>query len=280
MAQATEQWIHGRYISDVMTLPIIHMFWHGSPFSRVEQLAMRSFLAHGHQVHLYAYEHQASVPPGVERRDANEILPVSSLFRHKGSGSMAMFADWFRYRVLYLHGGVWADTDVVCLKPVVFDSTELYAWEDSHFINVAVLGLAQGHRLAEHMVRCCERPNALHVYDDVGYAIMKLRRRWFGGNRREDVEWGEYSPRGFTVAATHFGLRDRTLPSWHFYPLHYRDWLKAFDGSIGLDAEPLANATTLHLWNEMTRYHAGFDKNASFPPTSIFETLWRRYHDE
>jgi hypothetical protein len=36
-------------------------------------------------------------------------------------------------------------------------------------------------------------------------------------------------------------------------------------------------SVALHLWNEMTRRQPGFDKNAPFPPDSLFERLCRRY---
>ena len=51
-------------------LPVIHMFWHGAPLSRVERLCLASFVANGHPVHLYVYDEPAGVPAGVRLRDA------------------------------------------------------------------------------------------------------------------------------------------------------------------------------------------------------------------
>ncbi|MCS6947385.1 MAG: hypothetical protein NZM12_07190, partial [Steroidobacteraceae bacterium] len=33
----------------------------------------------------------------------------------------------------------------------------------------------------------------------------------------------------------------------------------------------------VHLWHAMMHRQPGFDKNGLFPPTSVFETLWRAY---
>src|SRR5690606_19243092 len=108
----------------------VDMFWHGPPLSRWERLCMRSFVANGHPVRLHVYEEPRNVPNGVTLVDAAEILPRSALFAHARSGSFAVFADWFRYRLLYERGGLWVDTDVVCLKPLDYEQAEIFGWQD------------------------------------------------------------------------------------------------------------------------------------------------------
>jgi len=253
------------------------MFWHGPALSRVERLCMASFVAQGHRVQLYVYEQPQGVPDGVQVMDARQILPQQYLFVHPKTGSMAVFADWFRYRVLHARGGVWSDTDVVCLQPLGFAQTEVYAWEDEYRINNAILGLPAAHPLAEWMAECCEDPNRLLPYDDGQSKRRKWRRRWLQGNRRENVKWGEYGPSGFTSAARYLGYCDNALPFWHFYPVHYSHWYTVFDCSLRDNPTLLAKSSTLHLWNEMMRRQPGFDKNARFPADSLFEQLCRRY---
>ena len=51
-------------------------FWDGSPLGPLEGL-----------------------PPGVELRDANEILSTQRIVTHRKSGSVALFSDLFRYAV-------------------------------------------------------------------------------------------------------------------------------------------------------------------------------------
>ena len=266
--------------SAARTLPVVHMFWHGPELSRVERLCMASFIANGHRVHLHVYDEPPGVPREVQVLDARQIIPEQQLFRHPKTGSMAVFADWFRYRVLHAQGGVWSDTDVVCLQPIAFPTMEIYAWEDEQRINNAILGLPAGHRLASWMAECCEDPNRILPYDEGRTKRRKWRRRYFQGNRRENVKWGEYGPSGFTSAARYLGYSEQALPFWHFYAVHYSQWHTVFDGSLRDNPTLLARSSALHLWNEMMRRQPGFDKNARFPADSLFEQLCRRYLPE
>jgi hypothetical protein len=260
-----------------VTATPIDMFWHGPALSRVEQLAMSSFLAHGHPVHLHVYREPGGVPRGVELIDAGATLPETELFVHERSGSIAAFADWFRYRLLNRQGGLWADTDIICLRPWQYATPEIFARQDEHTINNAVLGLSRGHALAAFLARCCEQPNRILPYDSFRTRRRKLVRRLFRGNRRGNIDWGEYGPAGLTAAATHLGYADRALPAWHFYPITYRNWRTIFEPSTAATNAALERSCGLHVWNEMTRQAPGFDKNAHFAPDSLFEQLCMRH---
>jgi hypothetical protein len=264
-------------MSPVLQVGAVQMFWHGRPLSRLERLAMSSFVANGHEVRLYAYEEPAGVPAGVTLADATQVLPREHLFEHARSGSIAPFADWFRYRLLYEHGGLWVDTDVVCLRAFDHTGTEIFARQDEHVINNAVLGLSRGHPLADWMAQSCERPNRWLPYDSLRTRRRKLVRRLLPGNPRERTKWGESGPTGLTLAADYLGYAAQALPPWHFYPVGYRDWRSIFEpGSRELEAS-IANSYALHLWNEMSRRESGFDKDARFSPDSLFERLCARY---
>ena len=258
-------------------LPDVNMFWHGSPLSRLERLCLSSFVAHGHRVLLHVYDEPANVPNGVTLADASQVLPRDRLFKHAKSGSFAMFADGFRYRLLLEHGGLWVDTDVVCLKPFDFGTSEIYAWQDERVINNAVLGLPKGHRLAQWMNDVCERPNRTLAYDSVKMRRRKLMRQWLPGNALSRVSWGETGPDGLTAAAQHLHCTGAALPFWHFYPISFSNWHTVFDSSLRDNPGLIAASHGLHLWNEMSRRSPGFDKNGRFPPDSLFEQLCARY---
>lgn len=76
------------------------MLWVGNQLSPIEQLCMKSFLYHGHQVDLYAYTDIKGVPSGVNMCDANEIVESEKVFKHMGS--YAAFADLFRWALLLI----------------------------------------------------------------------------------------------------------------------------------------------------------------------------------
>ncbi|AMN46107.1 hypothetical protein ACG33_03075 [Steroidobacter denitrificans] len=258
-------------------LPAVHMFWHGSWLSRLERLCMNSFMANGHTLLLHTYEPPKNVPPGVTLVDAAETLAQKYLFRDKRHNSVAAFADWFRFRLLYRQGGIWADTDVVCLKPLNYGRAELFAWETLTTINVAVLGLPAGHELAAWMLECWDHPNRWLSYDSGRMKRRKLLRRLRPGDTRPHIRWGEFGPRGFTHAVRHLGYENLALPFWHFYPVHYQNWHTIFDDSLRDNPMLTQASSALHLWNEMTRRARGFDKNAPFPGDSLFERLCARY---
>lgn len=250
------------------------MFWHGAPLSRVERLSMASFVANGHRVELHVYDDPQNLPKGVELIDAAQVLPGSAMFRHRRTGSLGPFADWFRYRLLHARGGIWADTDVVCLRPLDYDDPLVFGWENSEFINTAVLGLPAGHPLAAWMADACEEPNRIHPYDPWARRLRKFVRRRLLGNRRDGIRWGEYGPKGFTHAVRHFDLLDRAKPIGHFYPVRCDQWQRLFE------AAPFAfnaDSRTVHLWHAMMHGQPGFDKNATFAADSAFEVLCRRY---
>jgi hypothetical protein len=255
----------------------VQMFWHGAPLSRVERLCIASFIAQGHPLHLYVYETPAAVPPGVQLVQAEEILPRAALFRHRRTGSLGPFSDWFRYRLLAQRGGIWCDADVVCLAPLVYPQAEIFGWQDAHYINNAVLGLPVGHELAAWMTAACAEPNRILPYDSLGIRLRKRRRRYLDGNRREAVRWGEYGPKGLTQAARHLGYLDRAQPCSHFYPVRCEDWRVLFESRRDAELAWNSESRALHLWQEMMQRTPGFDKDGRFPADSPFEVLCGRY---
>ena len=252
-------------------LPTVHMLWHGA-LTRLERLCITSFVANGHPVELHVYEEPAGVPSGVRIVDAGRTLARDLIFRHRRTGSLALFADWFRYRLLHERGGIWADTDMVCLRPLDYPQPRIFGWESSEWLNVAVLGLPAGDALAAWMAAGCENPNRILPYDGLGARLRKWKRRYLQGNRRHRMRWGEYGPKGLTRAARYFGYLGEALPPPHFYPVPCDEWQRLF--SSAPDFVFPGESHAVHLWNNML---AGVDKNARFPADSPFETLCRRY---
>jgi hypothetical protein len=255
------------------TLPTILMFWHGPPLSRMERLSMTSFLRNGHPVHLYVYEEPGGVPEGVRLMNAADILPRSDLFFHKKRNSIAHFADWFRYELLYARGGLWSDTDMVCLAPFEFTSPFVFAWQDAQHVNNAVLGLPKGDALAKWMADSCRYPNRVLPYDDMKTRLHKMKR-WVKGRGREYVRWGNTGPYGLTAAARHLGgYIEHALPRDVFYLVTYENHRVLFESA----PLSLSGSRAVHFWNQIIEDGRSVDKNDRFPPDSPFEQLWARY---
>ena len=102
-------------------MSIIQGLWVEDNLSRIERLSVKSFLDHGHDVHVYSYApHLTGLPDGAVLRDASEILPKERIWRYNNGaerGSWAGVANQFRYQLLNTRGGTWVDLDVICLRP-------------------------------------------------------------------------------------------------------------------------------------------------------------------
>src|SRR5262249_4936944 len=191
--------------------------------------------------------------------------------------SIAPFADWFRYRLLFERGGIWADTDMVCLQPFDYEQPRVFGWQDAQFINNAVIGLPARDPLASWMASVCEHPNRWLPYDDLVVRMHKLRRRVLRGNRRGDIHWGESGPIGLTRAIHHFGHAAEALPAWHFYPVPHERFRALFESPAVNDPVRLEDSRAVHLWNNLIERDTLGSKDRRFPADSPFELLCSQY---
>ncbi len=141
---------------------IINGLWIGTRLSQVELLCIKSFVQNGHSFVLWAYNTlENEIPQGCMVRDAGEIIPREQVFTYKnknqfghGKGSYAGFSDIFRYKLLYEHGGWWADMDITCLKPLDFEAP--YVFRTHHDLKV-VGNIMKCPPKSELMRRCYEQ---------------------------------------------------------------------------------------------------------------------------
>ncbi len=234
--------------------PVVQSLWIGKTLSVMEQLAIRSFLENGHPFHLYAYEEIDNIPAGTVVRCGEEILPAAEIFCYPwgfGKGSVAAFADLFRYKLLLERGGWWADMDAVCARPLDF--------EDEH-----VLGLERSRGGGRQI-------NNAVIKAPIGSPLMEYC--WEQGRRmdRARLVWGQLGPRLLTRAVEALAVPARILPPEVFYPIDYwQVWQLIRSGEMPGDCY------TIHLWN--ARWHAErLDPNAVYDQGCLFEQLKRRY---
>jgi alpha 1,4-glycosyltransferase len=232
---------------------IIQSLWIGPKLSSMERLALRSFLANGHEVHLYTYGAVEGVPAGTILRDGEEILPSSRIFQYRDFASYSGFSNYFRYRLLLLRGGWWIDADMICLRPFTdLDSDHVFASENHE----GTLYVSSGA-----------------IKAPAGSAPMEWA--WSACDARDPstIRWGETGPRLLGEAVKRFGLESRIQPAETFCPIGYAEWESLLDP----DAPPLAGEPyAVHLWNEMWR-RAGRDKDARYDPRCLYEQLRDRY---
>jgi len=259
-----------------MNLPIIQSLWIGKELSNIEQLCIASFLKNGHEFHLYTYGEVKSIPEGTIIKDAKKIILEKDIFKNN-AGSLAIFADWFRWELLYQKGGFWVDMDVVCLQPFTFEGDIIFGLENSSKSAIGVLKFPAKHKLTNFLRNMCDKPNTLLPYDSTKQKLIKLKRR-FLGNHRGNVTWGEAGgPIGFSKALKHLAIKNKAQPYIYFYPVHHSCWEAIFDETFKHDVALFNNSYAIHLWNEMMRRDNTFDKDACFPEESLFEQLKTKY---
>lgn len=224
--------------------------------SWLERGCLASFIAHGHAVTLYSYAPMA-LPAGVAHADAAAILPRDLLFRNQSgahAGGVTAFANLFRYAMLRDHGGIWIDTDMLCLSRDWPEGELIVAAQSDHLINCAVLGGAAGHPLFTEAFAVASRIGAHSIFGYTG-------------------------PHLVTALVNQMGLRGAVLPVETFYPIPFQSAAALLEPAPGARRVAWPERTVaVHLWHESLRL-AGFDRAAPPPPDSLLALLLAPYRD-
>jgi hypothetical protein len=124
--------------------------WIGKPLSKIEQTALSSIIYHGHSLILFVYDMNLKVPSGVIKKDANELIPESEIF--KIQNSYGPFADIFRYKMIKEHGLIWTDTDSICLRSDWDFTDYIFAFEEEGKLSNSVLGMPKDCELIDFLI--------------------------------------------------------------------------------------------------------------------------------
>ena len=232
-----------RHDAEPLTREPVQSLWIGPALSRMERLAIESFLRRGHPFHLYVYDEVANVPEGTTLRDAAAVLPRERVFRYREHATYSGFSNYFRYRLLLERGGWWVDTDVVCRKPFAFATEHVFASEPARgdaVVASCVLRAPAGSPAIEH---------AWHACDSRDPASLR---------------WGETGPSLCAEIVRRFALDECVQSPEVFCPVPYWQWRSFLDPEADVEAQLPAEAHAVHLWNEMWR-RGGAEKDAADP---------------
>ena len=228
----------------------VQSLWIGNRLSAMEQLSIRSFLANGHEHHLYAYGPLSGVPDGCVLRDANEILPRERVFRDPDIGSFCGVSDLFRYKLLLERGGWWMDLDVICLQPLPIPEEYVFALETANALGSCVF------------------------YSEPGAEAM--RYLWDIAREKDPAKlvWCEIGPPLLQHAVNRFDLNRFVMGPEAFCPVPCARWYDTF--VPGRRREFGKETFAVHLWHEMWR-RARLDEDEVYGPRSLYEHLKVRY---
>ncbi len=247
------------------TLLPVQMLWVGGALSNLEKLSITSFLANGHDVHLYSYDLHGDMPTGTTLIDAAEIMdPVErfAMNTNVGYGSVTPFSNRFRYKLLHERGGVWCDTDVVLLKPLSFLEEQEY-W----FCSEYGMEKDEGNKLTTRTkIASCflKVPKGSVVMQDCFERAMSTDLT--------TAEWAATGPQLLDNVVSRHGLEKSVLQPNAICPLPFWETAKLLSGMYTLPSDSYA----IHFYNEMFRRNF-FDKNAAYPDFCIYERLKSHY---
>jgi len=237
------------------------MLWVGGPLSMLESLSLTSWLANGHEVNLYTYGKPTNEPKGLRICDAREILPAEADTRSAAGGqSPTRFSDRFSYALLTARGGIWAEIDVVCLRPLEFAAGMDY------FFASEMLPAQAGD---EGKLRI--RASGCVMKAPAGSPLMKdcLDVASAPAGQRENAATGPLLLHG---AVEKYHMTAALLNPNLFCPLPFWNVGALITGIALLPPESFG----LHLWSESWRRNF-FDKNANYDPLSLYERLKGHY---
>lgn len=235
----------------------VFSLWVGKRFSLMERLCARSFLAHGHDLEVYAYGPIDGVPDGVRVLQAADVLPEDLIGRYalcdgEFRGMISPFSDLFRLKAMLEHGGTWVDLDIVCLAPFDFPGTYTFSSERQK----------DGGRKATNSVMRAP------VHDP--FVAKMLERAMLVDPAT--IWHQELGSNLLPSLLSEFALEASVEPPDRFCPVDWWEWSKPF--TEGFDLPPQARG--LHLWNSFCVAN-GVDKDRLYPGTTVYGMLQRRY---
>lgn len=246
---------------------LVQGFWSG-PLTTMERLSMQSFVAAGHEFHLYVYDgNLLGVPPSVHLRNAAEIIPVKEAATFR---CVQQLSDQFRITLLLKRGGWYVDLDTICLQPFDFSSDYIFYRDyDESTISFAVSKAPVGSPLMQH---CHDYLSQLTAED------------------RQRLSWQEIGTEFVTGAVEFFGLQKFAQPGYTFDPIQWQRAREVVNPEAKWD---LSRSHAVHLfhavWNggPKDRLGRGFDlgqdldarldTDGEYHPDCLYEQLKRKF---
>lgn len=252
-------------------------FWYGAPLGPIEQISALSMLDAGHKLIIYTRGNIDGVPPGIEVRDAAEVLDTAEIVRHRKTGSVALYSDLFRYALFNKTDYTWVDLDVVALRMLPMETPYLFGYESEHEVNGAVLRLPKQSRALAELSR--------FTADTRGYPpTLRGLRRWkyvaksFGrGLPISEWPWGSLGPRALTHYLGETGEISYALDIDAFYPVPFEQAAR-FSTPDDLSLSSFSSdVIAVHLWGKALRQTVREHHGGRVPARSFIEKAASHY---
>ena len=242
------------------------MLWVKGNLTNLEKICINSFLHHGYKLILWTYGEIHNSPKGIQIKDAKFILPKKKIFLI--NNSYAPFSNLFRYHLLKKLGGLWVDTDIVCLKK--FD----HLCSESFLVSEKTRPRGFFRRLFRVVPLLQINNNVIYNKNIKDKNIIDLALVISLNFPYEKFRWGGTGPHLLTALDKFY----RQL-SFKIMPPDFANSIPAKDCPGKLlqpNVKISKDATFLHLYNEMWR-RSGISKDGPFPENSILARLEKKF---
>lgn len=229
----------------------LNSLWVGDRLGYIERLSLVSAAAAGHPVTLYSFTPDTlrGVPPGIELRNAREVMPEEKFASHSGFSWFSLAADFFRYELLFKNLGYWIDADIYVIKPLSFEQDYIFGLEHEHTINGAVLYIPSDSEMLNDLRtlplsnRC---PPWYGPKRKIAYYWKRLRQ---GSLNVEDLPWGTFGPLMLTYLAKKHNLYHLAQKPSVFYPVSWKSAQSFYEPFEVANSSLRPDTHAVHLYN-------------------------------
>ncbi|TPN80421.1 hypothetical protein FJ988_21855 [Mesorhizobium sp. CU3] len=244
------------FVSDGAALPQIHCFYEvlsDKAEHRTLIAATTSMRAAGHPVRVWSYSPnrlEFLLWHGIEVSAADDVMPRATFERIVAGSEIRYFSDIFRYAVLYEHGGLWMDSDIVMLRPFPFNG--------DHFFNLQWRGSHKGHFICGNVIHA--KPYSRHLR-----ALYEMSIERFHAARGK--EFGDIGPKllsDYIASDAGSALHDQVFSPMFFNSIDWTE-IDRFEKPIAELADYLNDERVfgVHLWTARNEARPA-EKNTPF----------------
>ncbi|MBR1202631.1 MULTISPECIES: FkbM family methyltransferase [unclassified Bradyrhizobium] len=184
-------------------LPQINLFY--EPMSdqhRTLMAATSSMRAVGHAVRIWTYSPDKFAflaARGIDIRNASDVVPKALFDRAAARSEVRFFSDIFRYALLYEHGGLWMDSDVILLKPFPFVGDYFFnlQWRGGHRRHFVCGNVIYAKPFSRHLRTLYERSvDCLYSKEPIMFGDIgpKLLSDYIASSEGQELRASVFSP--------------------------------------------------------------------------------------
>ena len=244
-------WLIKRVLGNVDM--IVNTIWIGRELGPIHTACLRSFLRHGHDVVLHAYGRPDDTPNGVRLFDASKLMKEEEIVLHKGTGSLTLAADRYRYRLLREGMGLYVDCDMYCMKPFP-ESEYTFGWEDDETINNAVLNAPYDSAFLQHVLSAAEDPYFIPLWRKKRKTLYARTRKAIGFPIHvSQHKWGTIGPRLVSHYVKELGLTEKARPIDAFYPVYFKQLDLLYEKGLKMRDITTPRTYGVHLYNSLLK---------------------------